>query len=1156
MISSELSVARCAALSASWHPRNNPNTTGPQRRATLGFFPPERGQSERQARQKREKDMFGYRFERHFPVPQRIRRVNGSLVEAVNDFHFAMMNDSDRNEFYYKMLEQHITPETGVLEIGAGSGLLSIMAGKLGAKWVVAVEGSAEMSELAKANVLENNLQNKVTVLNMLSTELMLEDLPERPHILVSEIFGTLLLGESALDYIVDVRERLLRPDTAILPQLGVQYAVPIECPTLETICTASSWNGIHLSHVVSLQDTVSTVFTKQYGFRLSSVPFKFLAEPIKLLDIDFSKDSRESYPMERDIHITPTSTGVAHAWLYYWKASHPGCTREISTAPNDTLNNFPRDMQWGQALQLIDEGMNPKMAKLLTLHEGEPAHFRCYFSVDRRGPEEHLRFLFRKKGLRLSRDSGQRSALVSEASHSTSPNVPPSYFLRDRMAAYYSHSFTFALAGALHIFPTQLKGNAARRAALRYTSSSQLLEMKPCMSSSNGELSWTTTLHSWSRLGQHPSQPYEREIEDVFGCECSGVTLEEKVKVQIIDRGDFRYPMNVRFTTVCCQFHRRDVGGSAPVPRHLDVEALARTCWNTELKRSRSLEPLYCTIRLPPMTYGDGCVLRNGVASVRAGGTVHVLGSAPAEVLLALGNQVRGLIARAIAGDAAADRQAREDETKEERQFWEEVLGGSAVPSAAAARPAKALVEPDEIFSSPEIVFVRMGLCPVPAVLDRLREAALQGADTPAADRPDGPPLHIAERRRKRARDPEEGVIELNVKGDEALLWLAAFMGAAESTWTEEDLLSHTPSRRASHAFVRDCMRRLRTRVVDGHAQRLPKRTGVHLQLHWRSAPLTEDALGHTDATTFSVDYFGALASANVGPTESPDGERSGGVLHHGPDPVLHKVDCILFATGLGQVVSSDSGGPPSSCAGLGAAVCPSARGLVRAIKELCGGIDVETSGVGVFSQSPMPVCTCEMMASGLVGVPQIEDAIHRRFFFLTVPCMNSANVALYLQLLVFFLFGLALGLASAMWGLNRFWAKAKNTVVAATSEEMKMVLVVRRDLKMGAGKVAAQCAHAAVASVEVLSELGSSDAPLTPTQIAWHQWFTSWRHMGYAKVVLQCPDEAEMMALPYYIIRDAGRTQIAAGSKTVIAVGPGPKSLVDTATGHLKLF
>jgi hypothetical protein len=48
----------------------------------------------------------------------------------------------------------------------------------------------------------------------------------------------------------------------------------------------------------------------------------------------------------------------------------------------------------------------------------------------------------------------------------------------------------------------------------------------------------------------------------------------------------------------------------------------------------------------------------------------------------------------------------------------------------------------------------------------------------------------------------------------------------------------------------------------------------------------------------------------------------------------------------------------------------------------------------------------------------------------------------------------------------------------------------------------------------------------------------------------------KAKSAGLPLYIVHDAGRTQVAAGSQTVLAVGPGPASLVDSVTGHLSLL
>jgi PTH2 family peptidyl-tRNA hydrolase len=139
-----------------------------------------------------------------------------------------------------------------------------------------------------------------------------------------------------------------------------------------------------------------------------------------------------------------------------------------------------------------------------------------------------------------------------------------------------------------------------------------------------------------------------------------------------------------------------------------------------------------------------------------------------------------------------------------------------------------------------------------------------------------------------------------------------------------------------------------------------------------------------------------------------------------------------------------------------------------------------------------------------------------------------------------------------------------------ASAGEEMKMTLVVRKDLKMGTGKVAAQCSHAAVAAVDLITdksfEVEQRGAGAAKGREAeWAAWLTAWKTIGSKKVTLRVDDEATMLALagearkaqlPHYVIQDAGRTQIAAGSRTVLAVGPAPASLVDAITGDLKVL
>lgn len=119
-------------------------------------------------------------------------------------------------------------------------------------------------------------------------------------------------------------------------------------------------------------------------------------------------------------------------------------------------------------------------------------------------------------------------------------------------------------------------------------------------------------------------------------------------------------------------------------------------------------------------------------------------------------------------------------------------------------------------------------------------------------------------------------------------------------------------------------------------------------------------------------------------------------------------------------------------------------------------------------------------------------------------------------------------------------------------TAVEFKQVMVVRRDLGMGTGKIAAQVAHAAVMGAE-------------KTKARKREWFDSWFEAGQAKVVVkvQGMDElmevrkrAESLNLPVVQVQDSGLTQIPPGTTTCIGIGPAPADLIDRVTNDLKLL
>lgn len=116
----------------------------------------------------------------------------------------------------------------------------------------------------------------------------------------------------------------------------------------------------------------------------------------------------------------------------------------------------------------------------------------------------------------------------------------------------------------------------------------------------------------------------------------------------------------------------------------------------------------------------------------------------------------------------------------------------------------------------------------------------------------------------------------------------------------------------------------------------------------------------------------------------------------------------------------------------------------------------------------------------------------------------------------------------------------------------EYKQVLVFRKDLKMGKGKIAAQAGHAAVSAAQAAFERK-------------RKWWEAWLFEGQRKVAVKVPSEKELheleetadkLGLPHALIVDRGLTQIPEGTVTCLGIGPAPEALVDKLTGNLPLY
>ncbi|MBT7903238.1 peptidyl-tRNA hydrolase [Candidatus Woesearchaeota archaeon] len=115
--------------------------------------------------------------------------------------------------------------------------------------------------------------------------------------------------------------------------------------------------------------------------------------------------------------------------------------------------------------------------------------------------------------------------------------------------------------------------------------------------------------------------------------------------------------------------------------------------------------------------------------------------------------------------------------------------------------------------------------------------------------------------------------------------------------------------------------------------------------------------------------------------------------------------------------------------------------------------------------------------------------------------------------------------------------------------AEEMKLVILVRNDLKLPKGKIGAQCGHAAVEAV--LKQLDKSKDKVR-----------KWRQEGQKKIVLKINSEGDLLkymqqakdqGINTALITDAGRTVVEPGTKTCLAIGPDLETEIDLVTGKL---
>jgi len=300
--------------------------------------------------------------------------LDAALLLQVPAWHAAMLNDTGRSEAFDRAIRRAVRPGMHVLDIGAGTGLLAMMAARAGAARVTACESVGILAESASNIITINGLENKIKVLHKHSAALAPGTDMDRPaDLLVAEIVDCGLLSEGVLETIADATSRLLAPGAAIIPRAAAVFAMPVESAALESEQRVSTVAGFDLS-------PVNAILPRSYRqIDLHRYAWRPLAAPVELFRFDFATATPAAD--DREIRLVPMADGTAHAVVAWFRLE---LDDEISIASGP----FDPPTHWRQAVfplaNPVDLNQNEPV-RLSASHDGRTIRLALSAGASRR---------------------------------------------------------------------------------------------------------------------------------------------------------------------------------------------------------------------------------------------------------------------------------------------------------------------------------------------------------------------------------------------------------------------------------------------------------------------------------------------------------------------------------------------------------------------------------------------------------------------------------------------------------------------------------------------------------------------------------------------------------------------------------------------------
>ena len=235
------------------------------------------------------------------------------------EYHRTLIADRVRNKAFEAALRSVIKKgETTVADIGAGTGLLALMAMRLGAREVFLYE-AAEVAGVA-AKVLKANGARNCRLIPCHSTEMV--D-PPKVDVVVSETLGNYALEEHVIETLADAKKRFLNPGGVLIPRRIEQFVAPVVSDRVQAEFAAWDMTGFDLS--VAKAMSLNNIYVRTFGA-------KELLEAKVWDTVDLGTDGKSARKGEASWKLKAATT--VYGFATWWSAElAPGIV--LSTAPD-----------------------------------------------------------------------------------------------------------------------------------------------------------------------------------------------------------------------------------------------------------------------------------------------------------------------------------------------------------------------------------------------------------------------------------------------------------------------------------------------------------------------------------------------------------------------------------------------------------------------------------------------------------------------------------------------------------------------------------------------------------------------------------------------------------------------------------------------------